>query len=47
MPLLVTMELWCLGLAVDRYRNALLLVSTVVPVVGLARELGRASEQPG
>jgi uncharacterized membrane protein len=47
MPLFMTMELWRLGLAVDRYRLALLLLSTVLLVVGLARELGGASEQPG
>ncbi|MGY1634643.1 TIGR02587 family membrane protein [Geodermatophilus sp. SYSU D01186] len=47
MPLFMTMELWRLGLAVDRHRIALLLLSTVILVVGLARELGGASAQPG
>ncbi len=47
MPLFMTMEIWRLGLEVDRYRIVLLLLSTAVLVVGLARELGGASEQPG
>ncbi|CCG02634.1 TIGR02587 family membrane protein [Blastococcus saxobsidens] len=40
MPLLMTMEVWRLGLAVDRYRVAALTVGTVLLVIGLARNLG-------
>ncbi|MGY1827670.1 MULTISPECIES: TIGR02587 family membrane protein [unclassified Blastococcus] len=40
MPVLMTMEVWRLSLAVDRYRLAALAVGTVLLVIGLARHLG-------
>jgi putative integral membrane protein (TIGR02587 family) len=40
MPILMTMEVWRLAVAVDRYRLALLALGTVLLVVGLARNIG-------
>ncbi|WP_116451845.1 TIGR02587 family membrane protein [Blastococcus litoris] len=39
-PVLMTMEVWRLGLSLDRYRLAALVVGTVLLVIGLARHLG-------
>lgn len=43
MPLLMTMELWRIAVAVERWRLALLVVATVALVVGLSRTFGAVS----
>lgn len=43
MPLLMTMELWRIAVAVERWRLALLVVATVALVVGLSRTFGALS----
>ncbi|TQN42624.1 putative integral membrane protein (TIGR02587 family) [Blastococcus colisei] len=47
MPVLLTMEIWRLGLSVERYRLITLLVVTVLLVVCLAGELGGAADPTG
>ncbi|TFV57732.1 TIGR02587 family membrane protein [Geodermatophilus sp. DF01-2] len=47
MPLFLTMEVWRIGLHVERWRLALLLAATVLLVLGLVRELGGASDESG
>ncbi|MGY2081002.1 TIGR02587 family membrane protein [Modestobacter sp. SYSU DS0657] len=47
LPLLMTMEIWRLGLAIPRYRLALLLAATVLLVVFLSQHFGAGSPGVG